>query len=76
LLVHPIADSDVRIAIAGMIPITRRLHTQGPGSVSPHLYWWRSGTLEWIPTFFDGTINGVDYYPSDELASTIAAVIG
>ncbi|MFT4659642.1 MAG: hypothetical protein ACI8V4_003842 [Ilumatobacter sp.] len=76
LLVHPIADSDVRIAIAGMIPITRRLHTRGPGSVSPHLYWWRSGTLEWIPTFFDGTMNGVDYYPSDELASTIAAVIG
>jgi hypothetical protein len=76
LLVHPIADTDVRIAIAGMIPVTRQLHKQGPGSVSPHLYWWRGGTLEWVPTFFDGTINGVDYYPSDELAKTIANVIG
>lgn len=72
VLVHPIAESVARTAIAGMIPITRQLFKQGPGSVSPHLYWWRDGTLQWIPTFFDGTITGVEFYPSEELAATVA----
>lgn len=76
VLVHPVGVHDVRTAIAGLIPITRQLFKQGPGSVSPHLYWWREGELQWIPTFFDGTIAGVDYYPSDELAATIADLSG
>ncbi len=76
MLVHPVDGREVRSAIAGMIPITRQLFKQGPGSVSPHLYWWRGGTLQWIPTFFDGTIHGVEFYPSDELADVIADVAG
>ncbi len=72
VLVHPIDDASVRFGIAGMIPITRQLFKQGPGSVSPHLYWWRDGSLEWIPTFFDGTISGVEFYPSPELADIVA----
>jgi len=72
VLVHPIDDASVRFGIAGMIPITRQLFKQGPGSVSPHLYWWRDGSLEWIPTFFDGTISGVEFYPSLELADIVA----
>lgn len=71
LLVHPMDGADVRTAIAGMIPITRQLFKQGPGSVSPHLYWWRNGKLQWIPTFFDGTIAGVEFYPSDELSAVV-----
>lgn len=74
VLVHPIGEDDPRTAIAGMIPITRQLFKQGPGSVSPHLYWWRDGALQWIPTFFDGTIAGVEFYPSDDLATVIAGV--
>lgn len=76
LLVHPIGGDDVRTAIAGLIPITRQLFKQGPGSVSPHLYWWRDGELQWIPTFFDGTIEGVEFYPSDELAGVVAGHAG
>ena len=72
ILVHPLGGDDVRTAIAGMIPITRQLFKQGPGSVSPHLYWWRDGKLQWIPTFFDGTIEGVEFYPSEELAAVVA----
>lgn len=72
ILVHPIGGDNVRSAIAGLIPITRQLFKQGPGSVSPHLYWWREGKLQWIPTFFDGTIEGVEFYPSEELAAVVA----
>lgn len=71
VLVHPVGSDDVRTAIAGLIPITRQLFKQGPGSVSPHLYWWRDGALQWIPTFFDGTISGVEFYPSEELAAVV-----
>ncbi len=71
VLIHPIDDATIRTAIAGMIPITRQLFKQGPGSVSPHLYWWRGGALEWIPTFFDGTLSGVEFYPSPELAELV-----
>jgi hypothetical protein len=74
VLVHPIDDPTVRAAIAGMIPISRQLFQQGPGSVSPHLYWWRDGSLEWIPTFFDGTLSGVEFYPSPELADLVAGL--
>jgi hypothetical protein len=76
VLVHPVDGRDGHTAIAGLIPITRQLFKQGPGSVSPHLYWWCDGKLQWIPTFFDGTIAGVEYYPSDELAAAIADVSG
>lgn len=75
LLVHPIDDDSARTAIAGLIPITRQLFKQGPGSVSPHLYWWRDGKLQWIPTFFDGTMGGVEFYPSDELANVVAGIV-
>jgi len=75
LLVHPVGD-EVRTAIAGLIPITRQLFKQGPGSVSAHLYWWRDGELQWIPTFFDGTVEGVEFYPSDELAGVVAGHAG
>lgn len=74
LLVHPVDNDGVIAAIVGMIPITRQLFEQGPNSVSPHLYWWNGGRLEWIPTFFDGTIDGVDFYPSNDLWAVIADV--
>jgi hypothetical protein len=72
VLVHPIDNASARFGIAGMIPIARQLFKQGPGSVSPHLYWWRDGSLQWIPTFFDGTLSGVEFYPSPELARVVA----
>lgn len=76
VLIHAVGGPDVRTAIAVMIPITRQLFKQGPGSVSPHLYWWRNGELQWIPTFFDGTIGGVEFYPSAELAAALSDLIG
>lgn len=74
VLVHPIDNASAQCGIAGMIPIAHQLFKQGPGSVSPHLYWWRDGSLEWIPTFFDGTTSGSEFYPSPELAAALADV--
>jgi hypothetical protein len=69
ILVHVIDDITVTIAVSAMIPITRQVHRQGPGSVSPHLYWWRNGELACIPTYF--AADGVEAYPSPELVAVL-----
>ncbi len=43
VLAHAIADLSVVEAVQALLPLTRRLHADGPGSVSAHLYWWRPG---------------------------------
>ncbi len=58
VLVHPVDGANAQVAIDALIPITRQLYKQGPGSVSPHLYWWRNGELNWIPTFFEPHADG------------------
>ena len=64
VIVHPIYDSTVMMAAQVMIPITRQVNRKGPGAVSAHLYWWRHGSLTWIPTYF--APDGVEFYaPAD-----------
>ena len=53
-----------------MIPITRQVHQSGPGSLSPHVYWWRDGSLTWIPTYFGR--DGVEFHAPNGLADLIA----
>lgn len=72
VLVHVIEDTSVTIAINAMIPITRQVHQQGPGSVSPHLYWWRDGSLTCIPTYF--APDGIEAYPSPELVEVLGSL--
>lgn len=69
ILVHVIEDITVTIAFNAMIPITRQVYRQGPAEVSPHLYWWRDGHLECVPTYF--AQDGVEAYPSAELITVL-----
>jgi hypothetical protein len=71
ILVHPLVDDSVAAAITGLVPITRQLYKQGPGSVSPHLYWWRDGGLTWIPTVFEHDTMRIEYYAPPELADIL-----
>lgn len=50
IVAHVIHDLAVVPAIQTMLPITRKLHAEGPGSVSAHLYWWRAGSLSPLPS--------------------------
>ncbi|HEY2958425.1 MAG TPA: hypothetical protein VGM21_09495 [Actinomycetota bacterium] len=49
VLVHPIRDFSALYAINLMIPSLDRLFRQGPGSLSPMLYWWRPGSFTLLP---------------------------
>jgi len=46
LLVHAIRDESVLDAAHLMAPFTVERFEEGPGSLSPHLYWWHGGDLE------------------------------
>lgn len=41
VLYHPITDATVVQALNAMIPAAHGMFRDGPGSVSPHVYWWR-----------------------------------
>ncbi len=70
VLVHPIGEVSLVQAAQAMIPITRQVHKSGPGSLSPHVYWWLDGGLTWIPTYFGR--NGIEFHAPNGLADLIA----
>lgn len=72
LLVHPVTDATVHDAMDGLIPITRQLFRQGPGSVSPHLYWCVEQRLVWIPTVLHSDARCCEYYLPPELEAIAA----
>ena len=49
LLCYPIESLDVIRAINLLIQITAGMEKEGPGSISPHLYWYRDGEFTRLP---------------------------
>ena len=50
LLVHPIRDMQVVPTLNALIPVAAGMFEEGPGSISPHLYWWRPQGLTLLET--------------------------
>lgn len=50
LVFHPIQDASALRAIDAMVVMANDMCADGPGSISPYLYWWRDGTLRTLPT--------------------------
>lgn len=46
LVVHAIYDATVLEAVNLMAPFAVAQFEEGPGSLSPHLYWWHDGEIE------------------------------
>ena len=44
----------VRAAAAQLHSHAQQAYEEGPGSLSPHLFWWRNGALTLLETRFDG----------------------
>ncbi|MEM6930624.1 MAG: hypothetical protein AAF602_27060 [Myxococcota bacterium] len=53
LLYHPIVGPEVVDAVARMAPMAIEMHAQGPGSITPELFWWRPGQIDALPTDYD-----------------------
>lgn len=69
LLVHTIRDSRVLMAINAMIPQAYLHYQRGPGSLSPHVYWWHDGRLTHLPTNVDR--DAVRFAPPPEFVERV-----
>lgn len=72
LLYAPMADMSVVQSINQLIPIGVSMFNQGPGSISPGLYWWRNGSVTLLPAQFDG--GKVQFAPPDEFVASLNAL--
>ncbi|GAA2155249.1 hypothetical protein [Actinomadura napierensis] len=53
--VHPRARYRAAVAAANELQAqAHRAYEEGPGSLSPHLYWWRGGELTYLETRYEG----------------------
>jgi len=50
VLFHAIVDMRVMEAVNSMITIAFGMYQEGPGSLSPGLYWWKPGSLTLLPS--------------------------
>jgi hypothetical protein len=50
LVFHPIVDMSALRAIDAMVVMASGMCAEGPGSISPNLFWWRDGNLRTLPT--------------------------
>jgi hypothetical protein len=64
MLYAPIVDLTVVDTLQAMAILAQRRHAEGPGSLSPTLYWWRDGHLLALPVEVDD--DGVRFFPPTE----------
>jgi hypothetical protein len=69
LLYAPVVDLGVVQSINDLIVTAVSMFNQGPGSISPGLYWWREGSVTLLPSSFDG--KKVDFAPPDEFVELL-----
>lgn len=49
MVVHPIRNRSARVSLNALLYYTPRLYEQGPGSITPSIYWYHAGCLTQIP---------------------------
>lgn len=69
LLYHRIKDERAPEALMRMVLAAQALHHEGPGSISPHVYWWRPGRVLRIPARVQD--NEVDLFAPDEFVEGV-----
>lgn len=72
LLVHPLRDATVLDAAEAMLVNAHRFHEEGPGSLSPHLYWWRDGGLTLLPAVVEP--DRVEFRPPAEFVEAMRRI--
>ena len=68
-LFYPITDMGVLAAVNSMIPIAFGMYQEGPGSLSPGIYWWRAGRLMLLPTKV--TAQSITFSPPDDFVAEV-----
>jgi hypothetical protein len=66
---HPIEDGSVILAINMMIPMVYGMHKEGPGSISPHLYWYHQGEFTMLPYRMEA--QSMEFFPTKEFEAML-----
>jgi hypothetical protein len=66
---HAIEDLRVVGVIQTMLGFAARRYQEGPGSISPHLYWWRAGSVVRLPAEVTG--GSIQFFPPDEFVELL-----
>ena len=70
LIWHPIETAAATIqAVQTMLTAGLNAYQEGPGSLTPDLYWWHRGALTLLPSSIDG--KGVNFLPPDALVELL-----
>lgn len=64
VMFHPIQDEMAVSAMNALIPAAFGMFQEGPGSISPYLYWYHDGKLQRQPTEITDT--SIEFEPTEE----------
>jgi len=73
LIWHTITDPSALRAIDAMVVMASNLCAEGPGSISPNLFWWRDGTIRTLPT--RETDEHYEFVPPDDFVNEVLEVL-
>jgi hypothetical protein len=74
LLLHVIEDARVLMAVNAVIPLAFRYFHEGPGAITPRLYWWRDGEIVHLPT--EMAKEGVTFRPPESFIEEVMRPLG
>jgi len=69
MVFHPITDASALRAIDAMVVMANDMCADGPGSISPNLFWWKDGTLRTLPT--RETADHYEFAPPDDFVNEV-----
>jgi hypothetical protein len=69
LVFHPILDATALRAIDAMVVMANDMCADGPGSISPNLFWWKDGALRTLPT--RETDDHYEFAPPDDFVTDV-----
>jgi len=74
LLCYPIEDLRVVVAVTRLIPVVMGMHKEGPGSLSPLLYWYREGGFTTLPARVEE--EKIVFAPPDDFVDLLNGLAG
>lgn len=66
---HVIDGPAVVRAVGVLLQMAMGMYQEGPGSISPSVYWWRDGELTLLPSSLEGS--KLDFFPPDEFVEVV-----
>lgn len=73
LIFHPIEGAPAVRAVNALLPMAYDLHREGPGAITPGLYWWRDGELTLLPSAVEK--GALQFYPPDEFVELLNRLV-